>query len=555
MLLNLLVLAPFAAAMLMVATSKEDPKSSSRMAFLFGLAFVVLSVMLIATGNQSTNPVEWFKLPGAKGPVYYFLYSGSFSCWMVFLSTVLSLVALISARSTTCKNYRNFAIGIFALMGAMNGTFLAGDAVLFFLFFEAMVIPAAVLIASFGGKDRAKAAMTFAIYTLVGSAPMMVALWYMVTIADSALPASIAEAFHGMDPKIQMVIVVSFLMAFLVKTPIFPFHGWQAISYSEAPSPLSAILTGVMSKTGVFGMLYWCVLVFPDRTMDIANCMIVLGLVTAVYGALMALRAKDAKKLLAFSSMGHLGLAVAGLFTISDTMFPAVLMLLVAHGLSAGAQFFLIGIAERYAGTRELDKLGGLARKLPVFSTLFGFVAVMALAVPGTAGFVGEFAVLLSLWVVGPVPALVAGLCIILSAAYMLRFVQKVIFGQAQSEYAEGTRMTALEGSSIGVMALLLLVFGLHPSFVTANSYDLIGEETIEKMRATAPVEVSEETAGAEVAAQASADDANIKDVAVPMTEDDFQELRTNLKANGVSEEDIESLVVQLKAMNAEGGN
>lgn len=559
MLLHLLVLAPFVAAILMVATSKEDPKSSSRMAFLFGIAFVVMSVALLVTGNQSTNPMEWFKLPGAKGPVYYFLYNGSFSGWMVLLSTVLSLVALVSARNTTCKNYRNFAIGIFALMGSMNGTFLAGDAVLFFFFFEAMVIPAAILIAAYGGKEKAKAAMTFAIYTLVGSAPMMVALWYMLTISDNALPISLASAFHTMDPSLQMTIVVSFLLAFLVKTPIFPFHGWQAISYAEAPAPLSAILTGAMSKAGVFGMLYWVILIFPERTMDIANVMVVLGLVTALYGALMALRAKDAKKLLAFSSMGHLGLAVAGLFTITDTMFPAVLILLVAHGLSAGAQFFLMGIAERYTGTRELDKMGALASKTPVFGTLFGFVAVMALAVPGTAGFIGEFNVLISLWLVGPIPAVVAGICIILSAAYMLRFVQKVIFGKAQSEYVEGARMTALEGSSIAALATLLLVFGVHPSFVTDNSYNLLSEETIEKMKTPTEVvkeETKEDAPAAEAAkadadvAFAAAEEEKIEEVAQPMTEDDFKQLDENLKANGFSDEERASLIAQLKAMN-----
>jgi NADH-quinone oxidoreductase subunit M len=178
MLLNLLVIAPFVAAILMVLNSRDDSNSSSRMAILMAAVFTAMSVALIVTGNQATTPIEWFHIPGTRGPVYYYLYAHGLGTWMVFLSCGLSLVALISARSTTGKNYRNFAIGIFALMGAMNGTFLAADAVLFFFFFEAMVIPAAILIAGFGGEKRTAAAMTFAIYTLVGSAPMMVALWY-----------------------------------------------------------------------------------------------------------------------------------------------------------------------------------------------------------------------------------------------------------------------------------------------------------------------------------------------------------------------------------------
>lgn len=552
MLLHLLVLAPFVAAVLMAATSKEDPKSSSRLAFLFGYAFVALSIALIASGNQAIEAIEWFHIPGAKGSVYYYLYSHGLGAWMVLLSTSLSLVALMTARNTLDTNYRNFAIGIFALMGAMNGTFLAADAVLFFFFFEAMVIPAAILIAAYGGKERTKAAMTFAIYTLVGSAPMMVALWYLVTVADNSLVLSLAVALQNLDPAVQSTLLACFLLAFMVKTPIFPFHGWQAITYAEAPAPLSAILTGAMSKAGVFGFIAWILPIFP-LSMEWVDTMMWLGLLTAVYGAMLAFRATDGKKLLAYSSMGHLGLAVAGVFSLSESMLPAVLVLLVAHGLSAGAQFYLMGIAERFAGTRDIEQLGGLAKRNPVFGSLFGFVAVLSLAVPGTAGFVGEFTVLMSLWDMGPLPALAAGLCLILSAAYMLRFVQKVIFGTPARQYEDGKRMTALEGSSIGIMGVLLLVFGMHPAFIT-NALQLFDENAVQEMNRvshpeTAPVESSTVEASADVTDDASADE-NVAAVAQPMTEEDLQQLDSNLKANGFSDEERASLIAQLKAMS-----
>lgn len=551
MLLHLLVLAPFAAAILMMATSKEDPKSSSRLAFLFGFTFVALSISLIAAGNQATEAIEWFRIPGAKGPVYYYLYSHGLGAWMVFLSTGLSLVALITGRNTFEHNYRNFAIAIFALMGAMNGTFLAADAVLFFFFFEAMVFPAAVLIAGFGGADRKKAAMTFAIYTLVGSAPMMVALWYLLTVADNSLVLSLAVAIQNLEPSMQVTLLVCFLLAFLVKTPLFPFHGWQAITYAEAPAPLSAILTGAMSKAGVFGFIAWILPIFP-LSMEIVDSMLWLGLFTAIYGSLMALRATDGKKLLAYSSMGHLGLAVAGVFSLSESMLPAVLVLLVAHGLSAGAQFYLMGIAERFAGTRNIEQLGGLSARNLVFSSLFGFVAVLSLAVPGTAGFVGEFTVLMSLWDMGPLPALAAGLCLILSAAYVLRFVQKVIFGKPARDYEDGKRMTALEGSSIGIMGVLLLVFGMHPAFIT-NALQLFDETAVQEMNkvthqsdvaSDATVEASADSLGDAVV------DENIAAVAQPMTEDDLRQLDSNLKANGFTDEERASLIAQLKSMS-----
>jgi NADH-quinone oxidoreductase subunit M len=534
MLLHLLVLAPFVAAILMVMTSKEDSKSSSRLAILMGIIFAAMSVALIAGGNVATEAIEWFQIPSCKGPVFYYLYSHGLASWLVFLSCGLSLVALISARGLTCRSYRNFAIGIFSLMGAMNGTFLAADAVLFFFFFEAMVIPAAILIAGFGGKDRMKAAMTFAIYTLVGSAPMMVALWYLLTIADNSMLISLAIAVQSLPEGTQTILLVCFLLAFLVKTPIFPFHGWQAISYAEAPAPLSAILTGAMSKAGVFGFIVWILPIFP-LSLSESSCLMWLGLFTAVYGALMALRATDGKKLLAFSSMGHLGLAVAGVFSGSEVMLPAVLVLLVAHGISAGVQFFLMGIAERMTGTRELDQLGGLSSKNPVFATLFGFAGVMALAVPGTAGFVGEFSVLLSLWDMGPLPALVAGFTLILSAAYMLRFIQKVIFGKATREYEEGTRTMPLEGFSIGVMLSLLLVFGFHPAFVT----DSLNQ-----------VEEVDDSAAAQVL-----QDASINQGEAPMTEEEIHQLDSTLAAAGFKDDERASIIAQMRTENTNGSD
>ena len=529
MLLHLLVIAPFVAAILMVLNSRDDSNASSRMAILMGVVFTAMSVALIVTGNQATTPIEWFHIPGTRGPVYYYLYAHGLGTWMVFLSCGLSLVALISARSTTGKSYRNFAIGIFALMGAMNGTFLAADAVLFFFFFEAMVIPAAILIAGFGGEKRTTAAMTFAIYTLVGSAPMMVALWYLLTIADNSLLLSMAVAIQSLPAEHSAWVLLSFLLAFLVKTPIFPFHGWQAITYSEAPAPLSAILTGAMSKAGVFGFIAWVLPIFPLNLNYISGLMW-LGLLTAIYGALMALRATDGKRLLAYSSMSHLGFAVAGVFSLSEAMLPAVLVLLVAHGISAGVQYFLIGVAERMTGTRNIEEMGGLSSKNPVFSFLFGSAGVMALAVPGTAGFVGEFTVLLSLWDLGPLPALVGGFCLILSAAYVLRFIQKVIFGKPAREYQEGTRTTALEGGAFGSMLVLLLAFGLHPAFVT-NSLHLFDEAASEEISA----EVVEENA-----AEALGDHS--------VTTEEMRSLDSTLAASGFSEEERAALLAQIRS-------
>lgn len=206
--------------------------------------------------------------------------------------------------------------------------------------------------------------------------------------------------------------------------------------------------------------------IFPSVAFQNATILIGLGLFTAVYGALMAMRSKDIKKLLAFSSMGHLGLAVAGVFTLSTNVWPAVLVLLVGHGLSASALFILSGSAERFAGSRLLDKMGGYARRYPVFAFFFGTASVLAIAIPGTAGFVGEFLVLLGFWSVSKVAVIVSAVAIILSAVYMLRLIQQVLFGEGlePAEDAKRFRFPIAEAVAVAPLLLLLLVFGLHPA-------------------------------------------------------------------------------------------
>ena len=291
----------------------------------------------------------------------------------------------------------------------------------------------------------------------------------------------------------------------------------------------------------MFGFIAWVLPIFPFNMQEI-SAMVWLGLASAIYGAFMALRATDGKKLLAFSSMSHLGIAVAGVFSFSEAMLSAVLVLLVAHGISAGVQYFLIGVAERVTGTRNIDEMGGLAHKNPAFSFLFGAAGVMALAVPGTAGFVGEFSVLLSLWDVSAVCALIMGFVMILSAAYVLRFIQKVIFGKPAREYTEGKRCGHLEGFAYGAMLVLLLVFGFHPTFIT-NSLHIYNEESLEQ--------VSEEQVEEASVEEIEEDEDELEAETEPLeshivSSSDIAKLDSSLIKAGFSEEERKELIKQV---------
>jgi NADH-quinone oxidoreductase subunit M len=468
MLLHLLVLAPFVSALLMLASSGFDSKSTARLAIFFGILISALSVLSIVLGPQSTEAIEWFRLPGTSVPIFYSLASHGINSWLVFISSFVSLVALIAAKDSFGLHYKNFSMGIFALMGAMNGSFLATDAVLFFFFFEAMVLPAALLIAAYGGADRKRAAMDFAIYTLVGSAPMLLALWYMLSLSSGASVIELALVAQNLPSSTKTLLGFSFMLAFLVKTPLFPFHGWQAKAYAEAPSPLSAVLAGAMSKVGVFGFIYWLLPVF-DLSASIQNKVLFLSLFTALYGALVAMRESDAKKLLAFSSMSHLGLVVAVVFTGSTTMLSTVLILMVAHALSSSALFVLTGVAERFSGSRKLQEMGGYASKNGVFGFLFVFAGVASLAVPGTIGFVGELMALISFWEFWPTLVLVVGLCMIFSVVYTLRFVQAVVFGPLKKSKTPCQRLSVSDALAVGSLLLLIILWGLQPNWISKS--------------------------------------------------------------------------------------
>ncbi|MDY5028166.1 NADH-quinone oxidoreductase subunit M [Hallerella succinigenes] len=512
-----LVFAPFLAALLMVAASGKDARSASRLAVILAATLFCGSLKLLLAGDYNTTPREWFTIPGAGITVTLSFAVKGFSAWMVFLANIITLAALISARKTTGGNYRNFAIGMFALLGALNGTFLASDAVLFFFFFEALVLPAAILIGSYGGPERREAAANFALYTLIGSAPMAVALWYLISIAGSSDVLPVAQAAQALPESTQTILFWCFAAAFWVKTPLFPLHGWQAETYAEAPASLSAVLTGAMSKAGVYGFYFWVIEIFPKVAFKNGMLLLGFGLLTAVYGAFMAMRAKDIKKLLAFSSMGHLGLAVAGIFTLNVEVFPAVLVMLVGHGLSASALFILSGSAERFAGHRCLDKMGGFASRYPVFGFFFGVASILAIAIPGTAGFVGEFLVLLGLWGVSKVAAVVAGLCIILTGVYMLRLIQKVLFGEPGeiSEDQKKLRFPIADAVATAPLLILLIVFGVFPLPITSSlDYTRVTEDQQEEIEAAIEA-ASQPAAVAEMTEQVSAEPVSADTAAV----------------------------------------
>jgi len=474
MLVSLLLILPFVFALLMLTSSSKD-NSAFRMGLLCFAILFVLATALVAIGGQQTDIYPWFSVLGID--IEFSLYGYGLSLWMVWLTTLLTFLAFVYSKDILNFGMDKFTIGLLVLEGTIIGTFLSAyNIVQFLFFFEAMILPAAILISLHGGLKRRRAVITFSIYTLAGSVPLLFGVWYLMVKAGSDNITSLIKTIETLPPSVQTSLFIAFSIAFAVKTPMFPFHSWQGITYSEAPHSLSAILSGAMSKVGVFGFAVWVVPLFGYN-----SCLIYLALFSMLYGAVLALKQTNIKRLLAFSSMSHLSLAVAGLFCVDKAVNAGVAVMLVGHGLTAGGLFFFGGIAQKWTGSTNIKRYGAFASTNPVYAAIFGFLGIAAIAIPSTVGFVGEFLILRGLFNSDFIFAVIGCIGIILSAAYMLRLIQHTLFGTIpKNARSDNIYLSQLEGAAAVPIIILIFYFGLHPAPILNSFKEKIEEEAIE---------------------------------------------------------------------------
>jgi NADH-quinone oxidoreductase subunit M len=387
------------------------------------------------------------------------------SLWLVGLTAIVSAAAVgygLWAGRPRARAY--FGLLLF-LAAATVGVFTAQDLLLFYLFFEAMMIPLYVLVGVWGGQGRVAATLKFVIYTLAGSLLMLVAV-----IALGLSQGTFDLTRIGASSSTW--IFLGFVAAFAVKAPIFPFHGWLPDAYREAPAEISALLSGVISKTAAYGLLLIVLPHFPAVVADWRVPVLVLASCGLVYGSLLAFRAPDIRGVIAYSSLAQMCLIVIGLFAVNDSGLNGALLQMVNHGLVSAALFLLAGVVEVRAGTGRLDRLGGMARGRPILATILITTGVIALAVPGSSAFAGEFLVLNGIFTRGWGWAVVGAVAIVLAAMYVLRLVSAVLHrdpGPAVSE-----RMPDLRSAEVSVilpLVVVLLALSFWPAAITDHSF------------------------------------------------------------------------------------
>jgi NADH-quinone oxidoreductase subunit M len=458
--LSLLIFFPLLGAVLVAFT--KDAQKARHLAVAVSVLEMIFSFHLIAHFNVDSSAMQFAQdlawLPRGTG-IRYTVGVDGLSLLLVLLTTILCPLVFLSSYSSIGSNVKSFLALFLVLESAMIGALVSLDLVLFYVFWEAMLIPMYFIIGVWGGKDRIYATTKFFIYTVIGSLLMLVAfsyLYYAHYQANGIFTTSLIELYKtaaALPAGVQIWLFAATALAFAIKVPLFPFHTWLPDAHVQAPTPGSVILAGVLLKMGTYGLMRMSIPMFPQAAHDAAPVMIGLGVFGIVYGALIAWRQTDIKKLVAYSSVSHLGFVVAGMFAFNELGFTGALYQMVNHGVSTGALFLLIGVVYERRHTREMSEYGGLAKQMPWYAFFFVVATMGSVALPGTGGFIGEWMILNGVFQVSPAMAAVAGTGVILGAIYMLWLVLKVVWGPLNND--ENKKLTDCTPRETFVLATL----------------------------------------------------------------------------------------------------
>src|SRR5882724_3835903 len=483
-LLTAIILLPVVGALATVAYSFLPSKRESNYKWIalgFSVVDFAFSLLLIrgsGTGTKGFRSVEDVLWIGSIGAHYHLGVDG-ISLWLVLLTTLLMPIAILSSWTAIQKRQLSYYMFLLLLLSAMIGVFVSLDLLLFYLFFEASLVPMFFLIGIWGGERRIYAAVKFFIYTAVGSLLMLVGIIALYLIHQKAtgigtfdytvLIETLKNNAGVISPRAEFWLFLAFAFAFCIKVPLWPFHTWLPDAHTEAPTAGSVILAGVLLKMGTYGLLRFNFGLFPNASRQFAPIMITLAVIGIIYGALVAMVQPDVKRLVAYSSVSHMGFVVLGLFSFTELGMQGALYQMLNHGVSTGALFLFVGFIYERRHTRLISEFGGLATPMPWFSTLFVIAALSSIGLPFLNGFVGEFLIMIGTWTSSAVAhswivTMLAATGVIWAAVYMLWMLQRVVFGKVTNP--ENARLRDLNARELGLLApllLLMLFMGVYP--------------------------------------------------------------------------------------------
>jgi NADH-quinone oxidoreductase subunit M len=490
-LLTILILLPTAGAVATIAHGLVYQRETDYrwIALAVSVVTFLLSLMLLGDGGATAEgfrfvqDTPWIHVISAR----YHIGVDGISLWLVLLTTLLVPISILSSWTSVTKRTLSYYVFLLILETAMIGVFVSLDLLLFYLFFEASLVPMFFLIGIWGGKERIYAATKFFIYTAVGSLLMLAGIIALYFIAGHTFDyvTTLKVLRTGTEMLIpgsqrEALLFLAFTFAFCIKVPLFPFHTWLPDAHTEAPTAGSVILAGVLLKMGTYGLLRFSIALFPASAKAFAPYIIILAVIGIIYGALVAMVQPDVKRLVAYSSVSHMGFVVLGLFSFTEMGMQGALYQMLNHGVSTGALFLFVGMIYERRHTRMITDFGGLANSMPWFSALFVVASLSSIGLPLLNGFIGEFLIMIGTWtstaVTHPwVATMLAGTGVIWAAVYMLWMLQRVVFGRINNP--ENAKLKDMNAREVGLMVpllLLMLFMGIYPSTFLNRSRDAV---------------------------------------------------------------------------------
>jgi len=490
--LSIVTFLPLVGAVAILLGVRRDNAAAARHVAFATSVVTFLASLPLATRFDRTRAAMQFVEKQAWIPslgVNYHVGIDGISLLLILLTTLLSMLALLSTWAAVTRHVKEFMIAMLVLETSMIGVFIALDFFLFYLFWEAMLVPMYLLIGVWGGERRVYAAVKFFLYTLAGSVLMLVAILVLYVAAGHTFDIqTITHLVPTYAPAMQGWIFAALFVAFAVKVPMFPFHTWLPDAHTEAPTAGSVILAGVLLKMGTYGFLRFAIPMCPAALPRFLPMIMVLSGIAIVYGALMALAQKDLKKLVAYSSVSHMGYITLGLFALNQQAMEGGILQMINHGISTGALFLLVGILYERRHTRLISEFGGLTRVMPIYAVFFSIFTMSSIGLPGLNGFVGEFLTLVGVFH-SPFRmfAVVGAFGIILGAGYMLWMFQRVMFNKLDNPKNFAlVDMNVREFVVLAPLVVLAVWIGVYP-----DPFLAILHPTVNHLIAQAPVSVA----------------------------------------------------------------